>query len=217
MLTFRRKHLDSELESCIHLMRGRVLDIGGVKGKKRGEFTPPLVNVENWKYLNHVPSSNPDYCCSAENIPLEAESIDTVIMTEVLEYLKDPHCVFLEILRVLKGNGVALISIPLIHAIHGDWQEDRQRFTAIKLKEMIEAIGFQSAEIRTMGGLGSVIYDLIHAAGSYANKEIKPLSLNIFCKISKVAIPFFQWLDRMTMPGQSYITTGYFIVLRKGR
>jgi SAM-dependent methyltransferase len=197
-------------------MRGRVLDIGGVKGTKRGRFTPPRKGVEKWKYLNLDPNKAPDYCCSAENIPLNAASFDTVIMTEVIEYLDNPGKAFEEIFRVLSANGVALVSAPLLMAVHGDWKVDKSRFTAIKLKEMASAAGFQSVEIRTMGGLGSVFSDLIHVAGGYANDKKKTLTIRVLFKVSKAVTPFFRWLNRVTKHIEDYVTTGYFIVLRKG-
>ena len=66
-------------------MRGRVLDIGGRKIGKRGIFSPPLDRVDLWEYLNTDPLTKPDYCCNAEKIPLPDFSVDTVIMTELLE------------------------------------------------------------------------------------------------------------------------------------
>ena len=66
-------------------MKGRVLDVGGKKIDRRGTFIPPFDQVNSWEYLNSDEKTKPDYCCSAENIPLEDASVDTVIMTEVLE------------------------------------------------------------------------------------------------------------------------------------
>ncbi len=215
MITFRREHLDRNLENYVHLMRGRVLDIGGVKIKKRGRFIPPLDNVDSWKYLNHNPATNPDYCSSAENIPLDAGSVDTVVMTEVLEYLEKPEVAFSEIFRVLSGHGVCLLSIPLLHAVHGDWREDRSRYTAVKINEMADAAGFRGVEIQTMGGLGSVIFDLVHVAGGYANEDKNLFALRILSKISRLVIPLFRVIDTVTRHEHDYITTGYFAVLRK--
>ena len=69
--TNRRKLLDKFLKESKDYIRERVLDIGGKKEKKRGEFRPPVERVGNWKYLNIDNSTNPDYCCSTENIPLD--------------------------------------------------------------------------------------------------------------------------------------------------
>jgi SAM-dependent methyltransferase len=86
-------------------MKGRVLDVGGIKESRRGNFRPPLDQVDGWEYLNLDETTNPDYCCSADNIPLESNSIDTVLLCEVLEHVENPDKVISEIARILKPGG----------------------------------------------------------------------------------------------------------------
>jgi len=102
-----------------------VLDLGGKKVGKRGSFMPPIESVKSWEYLNSDASTKPDYCCSADVIPLESGSIDTIIMTEVLEYLPNPKAVFIEMFRVLSRSGHVLFSVPFLHPVHGDSWSDR--------------------------------------------------------------------------------------------
>ena len=215
MITFRRALLDQKLTESIFLMRGRVLDIGGTKSNKRGSFIPPVEKVEFWKYLNPDPAADADYICSADIIPLDNESIETVIMTEVLEYLEYPQKVLSEIYRILSPQGICLISLPLLHAVHSDWQEDRQRYTAVKINEMAREAGFPQVEVRAMGGLGSVIYDLIHVSGGYANQGQNCFAFKILAKLARMMLPLFRLIDRMARAQQDFITTGYFVVLQK--
>ena len=72
--------LDQCLEKYKLLMKGRVLDVGGNKTGRRGTFLPPLETVKSWEYLNSDEATKTDYCCSAEKIPLENESVNTVII-----------------------------------------------------------------------------------------------------------------------------------------
>jgi hypothetical protein len=55
MLTFRRYYVDTLLSATD--FSGRVLDIGGKKEKKRGQFRPHLDQVEKWEYLNINPET----------------------------------------------------------------------------------------------------------------------------------------------------------------
>lgn len=48
----------------------------------------------------------------AEALPFEDDSFDRVYCSEVLEHVIDPHQVMSEIRRVLKEDGVAVISVP---------------------------------------------------------------------------------------------------------
>ena len=52
MITFRRMYLDEWLERSKPLMHGKVLDIGGKKDNKRGNFRPPIEKVSSWEYVN---------------------------------------------------------------------------------------------------------------------------------------------------------------------
>ena len=48
----------------------------------------------------------------AQSLPLVSESVDVVILAEVLEHLAQPSVAGAEILRILKPGGVCLISTP---------------------------------------------------------------------------------------------------------
>jgi SAM-dependent methyltransferase len=48
----------------------------------------------------------------AQSLPLASESVDVVILAEVLEHLAQPSVAGAEILRILKPGGVCLISTP---------------------------------------------------------------------------------------------------------
>ena len=193
-------------------MRGRLLDIGGRKIGKRGIFSPPSKNVELWEYLNSDQSTDPDYCCSAVNIPLPDCSIDTVIMTEVLEYLPRPKKVLSEIFRVIKDKGNVLISVPFLNPIHGDYWIDRKRYTTVSLKEMVEREGFSINKLEPMGSVGAVLYDILRAAVGYADTSGR---YSKWRKILERSKTFFFWLDRIFDRQKTYINTGYFMIINK--
>ena len=56
-----------------------------------------MSQVKSWKYVNIDKSTDPDFCCSAENIPVGDASYDTAILCEVLEHLGHPEQVLKEI------------------------------------------------------------------------------------------------------------------------
>jgi len=49
---------------------------------------------------------------SLSNFPFESESFDVVIATDILEHIFDPKKVLIEIHRVLKTDGFAVLSVP---------------------------------------------------------------------------------------------------------
>ena len=130
-ITFRRHYLDKLLFGV--KWHGKVLDIGGKKKNKRGQFRPPLDQVESWEYVNIDPSTDPDYLCSADDIPVPNGSYDMVLMTEVLEHLEKPVEVLKEAYRILKPGGEIIITMPFLWAVHAD-PEDFQRWTGQRIR-----------------------------------------------------------------------------------
>lgn len=206
-ISFRRKKLDEFLSMYQRLMKGDVIDVGGKKEKKRGIFRPPLPQVNSWKYVNIDKSTNPDFCCSAENIPVEDGSYDTVILCEVLEHLENPEQVLKEIFRILKNGGTLIMSTPFLFPVHAD-PYDFQRWTDTKIRLILESIGFSEIKIMPMGGLGSVVHDLIFVASS----KIKLRYLKtVYLLCLKIFNPIFVLTDRLLKSIENIITTGYFV------
>jgi len=59
-----------------------------------------------------------DVVSDATSIPLENEKFDACLCTEVLEHVPDTYAVVSEISRLLKKNGIAIITVPRISPAH---------------------------------------------------------------------------------------------------
>ena len=212
-LTFRRYHLDYYLLN--ETFSGDVLDIGGKKHNKRGSFIPPVRNVRNWKYLNVDNTTNPDFCCNADSIPVKDCSFDIVLMCEIIEHLEKPIDAIIEARRVLKDGGKLILSIPFLYAIHGD-PDDYQRWTPSKIKMEMDKNGFENINIFQMGGLFAVIYDLIHISLNQESKNFGSLKNKIMRRtILPIILKIFFYLDKKYIYKSKSITTGYYINAKK--
>jgi len=215
MFSFRRHLLDSFLNNHKEYISGSVLDIGGKKENKRGSFVPPTENVKQWIYLNSNPDESPDILASSENLPIENDSVDTVIFTEVLEYLEDPRESIREIYRVLRKEGVAIITTPFLHPIHGDYKFDKLRYTKSYLMDLFQE-KFSIIKIEPMGSVGSVIFDILRISLGYAKESNKSgIGHKLLYKLLWKSLFFFKYLDNSLKEQNKYINTGYFILLRK--
>ncbi|NOH54523.1 methyltransferase domain-containing protein [Vibrio coralliilyticus] len=212
-ITFRRYYLDEFLIRTKFF--GKVLDVGGKKDNKRGKFRPPISSVVRWDYLNIDESTNPDYCCSAESIPVDDETFDTVLMAEVLEHLENPAAVLKESNRILKSKGKLVATMPFMYAVHAD-PHDFQRWTKAKIYSELEKAGFKDIKIEAMGTVFGVIYDCIYVSINTCSKNRHSVKNKLIRRaIMPVLSKLFLTLDEKYAYKSSAITTGYYIVAEK--
>jgi SAM-dependent methyltransferase len=212
--TFRRYYIDKCLNS--NHFAGRVLDIGGKKKNKRGNFSiSRFPHVESWEYVNIDSSTNPDYLCSADSIPVPDNNFDFVILTDVLEHLENCESVLKECHRVLKPKGSIIITMPFLYPIHGD-PEDYQRWTPSRFEVELEKVQLSMEIIAPMGGLFAVLFDLIYVSLGMASKNRLALKNRIANKlIMPVLFKVFLKLDRIFEYKSNRITSGWYVKAEK--
>ena len=91
-----------------------------------------------------------------QRIPLENGSVDSILLTEVLEHCPDPERVLREIGRVLKPSGFLFLTVPFIWPIH-TVPHDEFRYTPFALRRLLERAGFPNPVIEATGGRHAVL------------------------------------------------------------
>jgi len=159
--SLRRYYVDEFFERKIRTLpqSATVLDIGGKKVRKRGQFDIEKHQVKV-KYANIDPTTNPDYLCDGSKIPVESNSFDVVICSEVLEHVREPILILKEAFRVLKHGGIILICVPFLYKIHAD-PFDYSRFTDYHWQIILKEIGYKEIRIEKQGVFFSVIIDML--------------------------------------------------------
>lgn len=112
-------------------------------------------------------------CADAHSLPFPNESFDVVICAEVLEHVKNPKKVLLEIKRVLTKDGIVIIEMDsgnlLFRAIwywwthlrHGVWRDSHiHAFNTKKLENMIKNSGFIITKKKVFNYTMAVIFKL---------------------------------------------------------
>lgn len=209
-ISMRRYFLDEVLKrECPHFT-GKILDLGGVKHKRRGSFQIPENLLPNWICLNRDQRTNPEIMATLPNIPLTNEMIDTVIMTEVLEYIQDSQKMIEEIHRVLKKNGMLFLSVPFLHPLHGDPESDYYRSTETFYKFLFQG-KFKVVTMERMGGVVAVVYDLIREFLSQSHNPI----VVILAKGHRAMWKLWLLCDNWTNKNNRSVHTGFWFSLKK--
>jgi len=212
MNSFRRYFIDSYLEKNIHYFNGKiVLDAGGKKINKRGNFNPKKTGSKKWIYLNIDSNTNPDFVGDINNTEFKNEEFDVVIMIELLEYLKDPMSAICEVKRILKKDGLIIFSVPFIHPLHGDRDFDYFRFTDTALKFYLNETNMKIIEVTPMGSSLAVIFDILRINFSYNKNFI----FKFFYFLLVLIHPFLKLIYKFFNFKNEYINTGYFVIAKK--
>ena len=139
--------LEKQIKEYAHYIKGTVLDVGAGKIKRYAS----LFKYNRYITLDINPEHDPDVIASAENIPLEDNSVDSIICTQVLGDIKEPSVVIKEFHRVLKPDGVVLLTESLLNELH-DEPNDFWRYTQFGLRYLFEKNGFKIIKINQRGG-----------------------------------------------------------------
>jgi SAM-dependent methyltransferase len=82
-----------------------------------------------------------DFLYDGQKFPFEAGSFDSILCNQVLEHVFNPEEFIKEIHRVLKPNGVIILTVPFMWDEH-EQPFDYARYSSFGLKALIEKNGF---------------------------------------------------------------------------
>jgi len=91
-------------------------------------------------------------------LPLRSESADVVLLTEVLEHLRQPWNALRECHRVLRPGGIVLITTRFMYPFHAE-PHDYYRYTDEGLRELLSE--FESVTTVPLGNRAHVLWTAI--------------------------------------------------------
>ncbi len=206
--------LDFLQEKYKYLYQGIVLDIGG---RDRGNFTKPKENVEKWIFADINPKYNPDIILDVACMKqIESASIDVVNAIELFEHVEKIKKGLRECFRVLKNNGIIIISVPFLAHIHSD-PYDFQRWTNIKWKLELDKIGFKIEKLIVMGRYFSNLVQDLKELFRAVDRNYRGGSL--FIRIFSPLLDRIQRYDNIKLVKNDNVLknfhNGYFIIAKK--
>jgi SAM-dependent methyltransferase len=136
---------------------GRLLDIGCGMKPWAGTFAPHVDehigadHADTLHGLGHV-----DIVSGAYDVPLPDASVDTILLTEVLEHLERPGDALAECGRLLRPGGHVVATTPFSWPLHEE-PRDFFRYSPHGLRHLCEEAGLQVVEIQALAGAWTTI------------------------------------------------------------
>lgn len=131
---------------------GVVLDIGC--GQRRIEnFLPPTVyyiGLDYYLTATRWYRTKPHVFGDAIQLPFANNSIDCVLLLDVLEHIRNSAACLTEIKRVLRPGGTLILHVPFLYPIH-DAPLDFQRWTIHGLRELLQRHGMSVDQETSLG------------------------------------------------------------------
>jgi SAM-dependent methyltransferase len=153
----------------------RLLDFGCGTGGNSATYTDfgSVVGVEpdasalrfaQARLRTHQPGGSLVYCrAMGTSLPLERESFDAVIASDVLEHIADDRAAVAEVVRVLRPGGVFVFSVPAhpwLWSTHDEALWHQRRYRRSELKRLIAGGGL---ELRWLTYWNAVLFPVVAA------------------------------------------------------
>lgn len=149
-----KQRIEKAVISQTKRAKGIFLDVGcGMKPYEK-DFLP---FIEKYYGVEYSPKSGyrgnrADVAGDASEMPFANESIDTILCTEVMEHVMNPEKVMTEFARVLKPEGVIIITVPFFYPIHDAF--DFFRYAHDGIAVMMKRQGLEIEEVVPLSGGG---------------------------------------------------------------
>ena len=128
-------------------LRGVIVDIGG--GRNPDYFQYLRHDTEN--KIKAIDGSMDGIDFEKDRLPFENNSVDTVLLCNVLEHIYNHKFLLSEILRIMRPNGQIIGFVPFWVGYHAD-PHDYFRYTDECLIRIFNEVGFKDTKIERIGG-----------------------------------------------------------------
>jgi SAM-dependent methyltransferase len=159
---FARKGLAIAMQRHSGEISGKLLDVGcGSKPYQKLFHVDQYVGLDIESQRSRT-SAFADYFYNGNVFPLEDASFDSVLCNQVLEHVFNSDQFLSEIYRVLKPNGILLLTVPFVWDEH-EQPNDYARYSTFGLRYLLEKNGFTVKCQEKIGADATIIFQLVNA------------------------------------------------------
>ncbi|MBK9212935.1 MAG: class I SAM-dependent methyltransferase [Saprospiraceae bacterium] len=203
----------------------KVLDVGAGSCPYRNYFSHCQYKTHDFAELKeeqlrfYKGYGNLDFVSDISSIPVEDNTFDYVLCTEVLEHVPEPILAIKEFARILKPGGKAIITAPLLAGIHQEPYNFYAGYTPFWYQKFLSKYNFENIEINE-NGLSNKFYSqeslrfllTNHPFANFVTFLFTPFWI-ILCAI---LVPFAFVADIFDRyDNEKRTTVGYFVTAQK--
>jgi SAM-dependent methyltransferase len=200
---------------------GTVLDIGCANQYMKTYIKAKhnYIGLDYYQTAVNWYATQPDVYGDAQILPFADNSVDAVLLLDVLEHLPCPDKSFSEIARVLKPKGTFVLKVPFIYPIH-DAPLDFQRWTKYGLQQLVHKHGFMIRQEKQIGKPLETSGLLLNIAISktvlnWIQQKNPMMILGILVPLMIVSVNLLCWLFSIISPMDDMMPHSYLFVLEK--
>lgn len=159
-----RRYTYKAIQRAKKYTSGDLIDIGCGTMPYKKELLPLLksyTGVDHPKIARlYLGNQKPDVLADARALPFKDDSFDSALLLQVLEYIDDPQKVLSEISRILRRNGILILSVPFLYPIH-DPPFDQARYTMFFLKKLLKDSSMRVLVFESNGGILALVFQSV--------------------------------------------------------
>ena len=212
-LLIRKYHINIVLQRIKTLSKGKLIDIGCGEKPFYGYVKD---KVQEYIGLDHNESphdkSKIDVLGTAYSIPFKDDFFDTALLTQVIEHLEEPKKALNEINRVLKKDGILILSWPFLYPVH-EAPRDFFRYTKYGMQYLANESNFELIEIEPVSGFWITLYGFV-SLYVYTKSNFLYLLLSPILLVLLAITLILNLIDRNSNSLEKW-TWNYYAVLKK--
>lgn len=159
--------------------------------------------------------SHPDQqvCADVRQLPFVYDTVDSLLSTQVFEHVANPFEAIQEAGRVLRSDGILLLSVPHLSRLH-ELPNDYFRFTENGLRYLAQVGGFEVIEVVPTGGLLTFLSHQVSLAFLISLWPLRFLRPAMFMINKYLIVKPASFLDRL-IKTELLFPQGYVMVAKK--